>query len=163
MDKIKITALSLNFIVYLFVIAPIFLLLFKKSIYTSKKRFISFFIVSLLIETFLSMYIHIFPYEIFRLLSKSTGIINYSVYSFKILFITSSLFSLKYLIPAYIWNVKNEYKKTAILVLSKIAVNIIFILIGYFLFNTKGILYSFPIVDLIYYIIYIKLFLNIIR
>ena len=44
---------------------------------------------------------------------------------------------------------------TAILVLSKIAVNILLIFIGYFLFDTKGILYSFPICDLIYYLIYL--------
>ena len=163
MDNIQITALIFNFIVYLFMITPIFLLQFKKSIYENKKNFISILLISILIEIFLSIDIHIFSYEIFGLFTKTTGIINYAVYCFRILFISSSLFSLKYLIPIYIWKNKNEHKKTAILVLSKITVNILFIFIGYFLFNTKGILYSFPIVDLIYYFIYIKLFLDITR
>lgn len=163
MSTIQIIALSFNFIIYLLIVAPIFYLLFNKSIYENKKKFISFLCISILIEVFLSCFLHVFSYEIFGLFTKTQGIINYAVYSFKILFISSSLFGLKFLIPAYLWKNKNEHKKTAILVLSKIAVNVLFMLIGYFLFSTKGILYSFPIVDLIYYIIYIKLFLNIIR
>ena len=161
MDTYKIIALSFNFIIYLFMLTPIFYLLFKKAIYENKKTFISFLCISIFIETFLSCILYVFSHEIFSLFTNVTGTINYSVYSFKILFISSSLYGIKFLIPAYLY--KNEYKKTAILVLSKIAVNILLIFIGYFLFDTKGILYSFPICDLIYYLIYIKLFLNIIR
>lgn len=163
MDRIQIIALFFNFIVYLLMIIPIFYFLFNKSIYKNKKKFISFLCISILIEVFLSFILYVFSHEIFSLFTKTTGIVNYAVYASKILFISSSLYGIKYLIPAYIWKNKNEHKKTAILVLSKIAVNILFIFIGYFLFNTKGILYSIPVVDLIYYIIYIKLFLNIIR
>lgn len=163
MNKIQFIALSFNLIIYLFMLTPVFYLLFNKTIYKNKKTFISSLCVSFFIEIFLSGLLYIFSYEIFSIFTKTTGIINYAVYSSKILFITSSLYSIKFLIPAYILKNENEHKKTAILVLSKIAVNIIFIFIGYSLFNTKGMLYSFPICDLIYYIIYIKLFLNIIR
>lgn len=161
MDTYKIIALSFNFIIYLFMLTPIFYLLFKKTIYENKKTFISFLCISIFIETFLSCILYVFSHEIFSLFTNVTGTINYSVYCFKILFISSSLYGIKFLIPAYLY--KNKHKKTAILVLSKIAVNILLIFIGYILFDTKGILYSFPICDLIYYLIYIKLFLNIIR
>ena len=163
MDKIHFIAWLFNFIIYLLMLIPIFYLLLKKEIYENKKKFISYLCISILIEILLSFILYIFSREIFSLFTKTPGIINYAIYCSKILFISSSLYGIKFLIPVYIWKNKNEHKKTAILVLSKIAVNILFTFLGYFIFNTKGILYSFPICDLIYYIIYIKLFLNIIR
>lgn len=163
MDRIYFFALSFNFIIYLLMLTPVFYLLFNKKIYENKKDFISYLCISILIEIFLSCILYIFSREIFSLFTKTTGIINYAIYSSKILFISSSLYGIKFLIPAYLWKKQNKHKKTAILVLSKIAVNILFAFIGYFIFNTKGFLYSIPICDLIYYIIYIKLFLNIIR
>ena len=163
MSSIQISALSINFFIYLLMLIPIFVLLFNKSIYKNKKRFVSVLCTSILIEVFLSCFLYVFSNEFFKLFSKTTGVVNYAIYSFKILFISSSLYGIKFLIPAYLWKIRNEHKKTAILVLSKIAVNLLLIFIGYILFNTKGILYSFPICDLIYYIIYIKLFLNITR
>ena len=163
MDRIHLIGLSLNLIIYILMLIPVFFVLFNKYIYKNKKKFISFLCISTLIEIFLSCFLYIFSREIFSLFSKTTGIVNYAVYASKILFITSSLYGIKYLIPCYIWKSNCKDKKTAILVLSKIAVNILFIFIGYFLFNTKGILYSFPICDLIYSLIYLKIFLNIIR
>lgn len=163
MDKIHIWGLFLNFIIYLLMLIPVFFILSNKKIYENTNKFISFLCVSILIEIFFSCALYLFSNRIFSMFSKTTGIINYAVYSSKIIFISSSLYGVKFLIPAYFFKNKNEDKKTAILVLSKIAVNTLFIFIGFLLFNTKGILYSFPICDLIYYIIYIKLFLNIIR
>lgn len=161
MGRIHIIGLFLNFIIYLLMVVPVFFILFNKSIYENKKKFISFLCVGTLIEIFLSCVLYIFSRSIFSIFSKTTGIVNYAVYASKILFISSSLYAVKYLIPSYI--LKTENKKTAILVLSKIAVNILFIFLGYILFNTKGILYSFPICDLIYCIYYLKIFLKIIR
>lgn len=163
MGRIHIIGLFLNFIIYLLMVVPVFFILFNKSIYENKKKFISFLCIGTLIEIFLSCVLYIFSRSIFSVFSKTTGIINYAVYASKILFITSSLYAVKYLIPSYIWKTENKNKKTAILVLSKIAVNILFIFLGYILFNTKGILYSFPVCDLIYCIIYLKIFLKIIR
>ena len=163
MGRIHISGLFLNFIIYLLMLIPVFFILFNKSIYENKKKFISFLCISTLIEVFLSCILYIFSKNIFSIFTETTGIINYAVYASKILFITSSLYGIKFLIPTYIFKNKNEHKKTAILVLSKIAVNILFIFLGYILFITKGILYSFPFCDLIYCIIYIKIFLKIIR
>lgn len=161
MDRIHIIGLFLNFIIYLLMLIPIFFILVNKSLYENKKKFFSFLCICTLIEIFLSCILYIFSRNIFSIFSKTTGIINYAVYASKILFISSSLYGIKFLIPSYIW--KAENKKTAILVLSKIAVNILFIFLGYILFNNRGILYSFPICDLIYCIIYIKIFLKVIR
>ena len=163
MDRIHLIGLFFNFIIYLILLIPVIFILLKNSIYENNKTFITFLCTSIIIETFLSCFIYIFANEIFSLFSKTSGIINYAVYASKILFISSSLYGIKFLIPVYLWKVKKEHKKTAILVLSKIAVNILLIFCGYFLFSTKGILYSFPICDLIYYIIYLKLLLNITR
>lgn len=142
-------------------ILPITFILFKSSIYKTKEKFTFWLVVSTIIEIVLSILLHKFSKNIFSIFTNTKGIINYAVYSSKILFISSSLYSLKLLLPAYMF--KKDSKKTAILVLSKITVNLVFIFIGYTFFNTKGILYSFPICDIIYYIIYIKVFLNIIR
>ena len=163
MDRIHLIGLFLNFIIYFLMLIPVFFILFNKSIYENKKKFLSFLCISTLIEIFLSCVLYIFSKNIFSIFTKTTGIINYATYSSKILFISSSLYGIKFLVPYYIWKLENKNKKTAILVLSKIAVNILFIFIGYILFNTKGILYSFPICDLIYCIIYLKIFLKVIR
>ena len=138
-NQVEVCGLVINFIIYIFMILPIILISFKKSIYTSKKIFLLFLIFSIVLETIFSLILYNFSRNIFSLFTSTTGIINYSIYASKILFISSSLYSFKILIPAYI-SIESR-KKTAILVLSKITVNLIFIFIGYSIFNTKGILY----------------------
>lgn len=160
LNQVQIYGLFLNLIIYIIIVSPIILVSFRKSIYESKEKFIHSLIYSNILGIGLSVIFHIFSEEIFSFFTNISGIVNYAVYASKIIFITSSLYSLKILLPSYLFIKHN--KKTAILVLSKIAVNLILIFIGYSLFNTKGILYSFPICDFIYYIIYIKLFLNIV-
>lgn len=161
LNQVQINGLFLNLIIYIIMILPIIFISLKKSIYETKEKFILWLIISTICEIIFSILFHKFSKNIFSIFTNTTGIINYAVYASKILFISSSLYSLKILLPAYIS--KKDSKKTAILVLSKITVNLIFILIGYSLFNIKGILYSFPICDIIYYIIYFKFFLNVFR
>lgn len=162
MNNVQLLGIFLNLIIYFIIILPIIIISLNKKIYNNKKYFCLTLILSFLIEIILSIIIYVFSKSIFSLFSSIPGIVNYAVYSSKILFITSSLYGLKILIPAYLFNKKMK-KKSAILFLLKIAVNMILIFIGYNLFNTKGILYSFPICDLIFYILYITIFLNIIR
>ncbi len=153
MNTTQIQGIFLNLIIYLIIIS------LNKKIYISKQQFFTTIIYCTLLEISLSLILYIFPKDIFSTFTKTTGIINFAIYSSKILFISSSLFALKILIPAYLYN-QNKKKKLAILVLSKIAITIISIIILYIKFNTKGILFSIPICDFIFYIIY---FLNIIR
>lgn len=160
-NQVQINGLFLNLIIYVIMILPIIFILLKESIYKTKEKFAFWLVISVLIEIVLSILFHKFSRNIFSIFTNTKGVINYAVYSSKILFISSSLYNLKFLLPAYIS--KKDSKKTVILVFSKITVNLIFILIGYTFFNTKGILYSFPICDIIYYIIYVKVFLNIFR
>ncbi len=160
-NQIQIHGLFLNLIIYIIMILPIIFISLKKSIYSSKSSLVFYLILSILLETILSIILYIFSTNIFSFFTSIIGVINYAVYASKILFISSSLYGLKIILPAYIFQ-KNR-KKTTILVLSKIAVNLIFIFIGYSIFSTKGILYSIPICDIIYYIIYLKFFLNIFR
>ena len=152
MNILQIQALIYNLIVYLIMISPILFISFRKKIYQTKSLFISNLIISFIIEIILSVFLYKFSHKIFSLFTNTNGIINYAVYASKILFISSSLYGIKLLTPIYL-SFSNK-KKSAILFLSKIAVNLILIFIGYKLFNTKGILFSIPICDLIYYIIY---------
>lgn len=161
MNKIQLYALILNFITYIIMILPYIFFAFKKSIYKNKKTFLNYLTFSIFIGFFSGIILHIFSRNIFSLFTDTSGIINYAVYSSKILFICSSLFSINILIPTYFWRNEKQHKKTAILFLSKIAVHILFIFIGFILFDIKGILYSLPLCDLIYCIIYIALFLKV--
>ena len=157
MNKVQIAGLFLNFIIYLIMIFPIIIISLNKKIYETKSKFISYLICSIIIEIFLSISLYVFSREIFSLFTNTSGIVNYAIYASKILFISSSLYGIKFLVPGYIFFNKKERKKSAIFLLSKIADNLIFIFIGYKLFNFKGILFSLPICDLLYYIFYIIL------
>lgn len=161
MNKIQLHGLILNFIIYVIITLPLIILTCKKSIFKNKKIFTLYFTFSVLIETVLSIILYIFSENIFSLFTNIPGVINYCVYSSKILFICASLYPALFLIPFYIVKNTNSNKKTTILVLSKIVVHIIFIFIGYILFSNKGILFSFPLCDFIYFIIYIISFLKI--
>lgn len=154
MNSIQIHGLILNLIIYVIMIFPIILLSFKKSIYKSKKDLTFFVLISIFVESFFSFFIYKFGKNIFCIFSDVTGIVNYAHYASRILFITSSLFGIKILIPAYLVKVQGT-KKTVILLSLKITVNIILCFIGYICFNTKGILYAFPICDILFYAVYI--------
>ena len=149
------TAIILNLIVYLFFLFPTFIILFRKNFYSSKKTAIYYISASVLLEVALSIVLYKFSRNIFSLFTTSTDIINISVFISRIVFLDASLFPLKILLPAY--NFKSN-KKTVILVLSKITANIILFFLGYALLANMGILYSFPICDFIFYIIYIIIF-----
>ena len=162
MDNIHIYGLIINFILYIIMIFPIMLFLRQKN-FISLKNFFTNFIIITIIEIVFSLFIYIVPQKIFSLFTSTTGIINYATYCSKILFITSTLYGIKYFIPAYIfYNPKYNLniKKTTIIVLSKIVVNLILGFFGYFLFSTKGFLFSIPLCDLIYFIIYCIIFIK---
>lgn len=151
----EIKALFINVIVYFILIIPIIFIFFYKKTYSSKKQTMYFLAISFIIETLISILMYHFSYEMFSLFTKSTGLVNLCVFCFRMLFLDSPVFGIKILLPAYLIN-KN--KKTVILVLSKITVNLLIALLGYLLFNSAGFLYSFPLCDLIYYVLYIILF-----
>lgn len=157
--KIQIYGLLSNLIAYILMIIPIIIISFNKSNYISKSNLIKSLLIITTIEIILSSLLYTFSRNIFSLFIKTSGIINYAVYASKILFIVSSLYGIKYLIPIYMFN-KNNQKKATIIFISKIVANIVFIFIGYNLFSTKGILFSFPLCDLIYYVIYIYIFIK---
>ena len=163
MNSIQIQGLFINLIIYFIMILPIIIIsIFPKSC-ENKRNLIISIIISIIIESFISFLIYTFPNNIFKLFSKTQGVINYAVYAFKILFIPSSLFGFKILVPKYLVNGHLEKRKIAILISSKIAITTIFIILGYFIFNTKGILFAIPLADLIYIFIYIYTLLYIIR
>ena len=162
MSQMQIFGLLFNFIVYSLITMPIYVLSHLKKIYHTEKKFMHYLIISIFYCVLISSILYFIPYKIFSLFPASTGTINYSVYAFKILFACSSLFSMKILIPKYIYY-KTRNKKIAIFYYSKIAITLILSILGYYIFNAKGILFAFPLTDFVYSIIYLYVFLNIIR
>lgn len=161
MNNTKFIGLLLNLILYIITIIPIITLIFNKKIYRNKKSLVAAIVFITIIETLLSIFIYRFSKSIFSIFTKTSGIINYATYTSKLIFIDSSLYGLKFLIPIYLfYSFPEKRKKTTILFLSKIVVNILFIFIGQKLFLTKGALYSLPICDFAYYIIYLILFIK---
>lgn len=157
--SIQIYGLFANLIIYILFIFPIMILAFNKRNYISKNNLINSLLKITIIETILSIILYKFSRNIFSSFIKTSGIVNFAVYASKILFITSSLYGIKFIIPMYLKF--NNQKKATIIFISKIVANIIFIFIGYTLFSTKGLLFSFPLCDFIYYIIYLYSFIKI--
>lgn len=151
MNIVQIQGLFLNFIVYFMMITPVVIVSVNKNNYSTKKKFLCTLIYCTIFEIIFSLILYSFPENIFSIFSPKKGIINFAVYASKILFVSSSLYSLKIIIPAYL----KTKKKITILVLSKIVITVICCIIFYLLFNTKGFLFAFPICDFIFYIIYI--------
>lgn len=151
MNEVQIKGLFLNLIIYIIMITPIIIIALNKKFLSAKRTFLLTLIYCTFLEIALSFILFLFPEDIFSLFTNTTGIVNFSVYASKILFISSSLFALKILIPAYL----NQTKKITILVLSKIVITIVSCIISYILFSTKGFLFAFPICDFVFYIVYI--------
>lgn len=151
------TAIILNLIIYFFLLLPLLIMLFSKKLYIDKKSAIRLTSFAIIVEVFLSALLYKFSRNIFSFFNSSTGIVNISVFISRIVFLSASLYPLKILLPAYLFK---SNKKTVILVLSKITVNIVLFFLGYVLLSNVGILYSFPICDLIYYTIYVVLFIK---
>ena len=154
-NNIQILGLGIDFIIYLFLIIPSLIICFNQ-------KFSLTLTSNIILTLFLSLIFYIFYENLFSLIPIQKGIINYAIYSGKIIFITSSLYPIKFLIPAYIFH--NKSKKISILLAgAKIIDTLICMIIGYFIFNTKGILFAIPLSDLIYYIAYIFLYLKVFR
>ena len=153
---ILIKAVLINLIIYLVFIIPSVVILLNSN-FSNKKQSIFLLAMTIVFNSVLSICLYKFSYIIFSLFSKTQGVINLCIYISRIIFIDSSLYGIKIIIPRYIFS-KN--KKTAILILSKFAVNLILSIIGYILLQSAGLLYSFPICNFVFYIIYVFIFIK---
>ena len=162
MNKILVFGLLLNIILYIVITLPIRIISLNKKIYENNKKFILILIISLIYFVSISFVLYSLPlpHMFFSLFTKTSGIVNYGIYAFKILFLSSSLYSIKLLIPKYLVLVEN--KKIAILKIkiSKITITILLSFINYLIFNTKGILFTIPIVDLVFSIVYLYFYIK---
>ncbi len=149
-------AIIVNLITYIVLLLPSIIYIVFKKTFSNKKEVLYTMAILILIQAILSSILYIFSNKIFSLFIKKTGTINMSVFISRIVFLGSSLYPLKIIIPTYFSN--NSNKKTVILITTKITVTIFFSILGYLLFSTVGLLYSFPISDIIYYVILISLF-----
>jgi len=147
------SAILINIFVYIILIIPLIISLFFRKIYENKKSVISKLPLFILINIILSAIIYTFSY----VFPKNIGSINLAIYFFRIIFFDSSFYPIKFLFSVYLLK---SNKKTAIILFSKIAVQCILCFIGYKMFSLTGLLYSFPICNIIYYFIYTILFLK---
>lgn len=162
MSRVQLFGLFINLIIYLIMILPIFLISFSLSFNKSKKRLLLSLCISITINIILSIILYKFPHNIFSIFTTQKGAINYGIYASKILFMSSSLYSLKFIIPLYLFKNK-EIKKVTILLTTKIATLVLLILFGIIFFSFKGLLFALPISDFIYYIVYLFEFLKVLR
>lgn len=161
-NQIQINGLFVNLIIYIILITPSLITCFFKKAFSSRKYFNNILIINIIITIFLSLIFYLFYESILNFLPFNQGVINYAIYAGKIIFISSSLYPLKYLIPVYFFNNKNK-KASILLAFAKIIDTFICMFLGYLLFNTKGILFGIPFADIIYYLSYLYLYLKVFR
>ena len=138
-NEIQLKGLCLIFIFYLILIMPSIIICFNKKYFIDRKKFNNILIGNIIYNIILSMCFYLFYEKIFNIFNLDQGIINYAIYSGKIIFMASSLFAVKYLIPGYIYHNKNK-KISIIFAIAKIIDTLICMIIGYYLFNQKGLL-----------------------
>lgn len=161
-NQIQINGLFINLIIYIILITPSLIICFLKKAFSTRKNFNNILIINIIITIFLSLIFYLFYESILNSLPLDQGVINYAIYAGKIIFISSSLYPLKYLIPVYFFNNKNK-KASILLAFAKIIDTFICMFLGYLLFNTKGILFGIPFADIIYYLAYLYLYLKVFR
>ena len=161
-NEIQLKGLCLIFIFYLILIMPSIIICFNKKYFIDRKKFNNILIGNIIYNIILSMCFYLFYEKIFNIFNLDQGIINYAIYSGKIIFMASSLFAVKYLIPGYIYHTKNK-KISIIFAIAKIIDTLICMIIGYYLFSQKGILFAIPVADIIYYIAYTYCYLKVFR
>lgn len=144
-----------NLIIYVIFILPLIISFFSKNIFENKKNVSIAIAISTIIEAFLSFILYKYSYSIFSLFTAKEGIINLSVFISRIIFLDSSLYGIKILLPVFL--IKRN-KKTVIFIFLKITVTVVLSIIGYCFLAIPGLLYSFPLCNIIFDIIFIILF-----
>ena len=159
MGKVEVLGLVFNLIVFLVFSIPIAIAFFRKSSFSSKSSLINAIAITTCIEILLYVLLYLFPEKAFSIFPGPQGARNLAYYESRILFICAPFFALMFLITKYLflnWNKKN----TTIFAISKIVVLIIFMFLGNHFFNFKGILFSFPLSDLLYTVSVITVFVR---
>ncbi len=154
MKEYQYISILKNFLLYIIVLIPTWIFVFQKNTYSNKKTFLKRNCLLIFIEIILFSSIYFYPQEIVELFSSKTNIQNYMMYSLKILFIASSTTVIHYTIPIFL---HLYYDKKSIYLCGLKLFYIPVMLISYFFFDTKGILFSIPLCDILYsiFLIYI--------
>ena len=132
MRDYQIISLIKIFLLYLISFTPVWVLLFKKNMHSTKKYFIKNNSLLIFIEIIIFFIIYVFSKEIITIFSPKQNIRNYMSYSFKILFIASPLTVLHYSIPYFIFL---NNKKTGIFLWTLKLSYIPVIIISYLILN----------------------------
>jgi len=151
MGKIELLGVLYNSIVFIVFSTPIIIYFFRKSTFESKDNVINAISISTIIGILLYMFLYLFPEKVFSIFPGPQGARNFAYYASRILFICAPFFSIKYLVSKYFYLTVSK-KNTTIFAISKIVVLIILMFLGNHLFSTKGILFAFPISDVLYII-----------
>jgi len=105
------------------------------------------FFVSVVLEFILSGIVYVYMKPIFHLFNVQNGIINYAIYSAKILLISSTAIGVPFIISIYF--LLNKRIKTSIFlfVIRQLLLPVPLTILFYELWYIKGILYAIPMSD----------------
>lgn len=146
--------LLINIILDLFFI-PILTIIFNmllKIENINEKQIINTTKFCTILQILISVFLYIFINNIVQLFNFENGIINYSIYIFKILSISMAFIPIQYIIPIYCY-IKNK-KSLVLYNLLKVFVFFIIIL-SLSKYKLNGILYSIPISIITYNVLFI--------
>lgn len=158
MKEYQLFSIFLDFCLYIIALIPTWISLFFYKNYLSKKKFLNMNYLTILIEIFIFIIIYSFPNLISSLITQKVNIQNYMMYSFKILFILSSISTIHYTIPIFLYKETKNLKYFLLFILKLLYIPIM--LINFYIFNTKGLLFSVPLCDLFYSFYLIILFIK---
>ena len=147
MDLYKIKSLGLVLTIYLIAFLPSYILFIVRKA-ENRRSLINSLCLSSIMEILIFSLLYVYTREAFSIFNAKINIENYAVYAAKILFITSSITPIHYLLPLTLF--RNKKKKKAVLLFSlKLFYIPIFIFMNY-IFSTQVALFTIPVLDLIY-------------
>ena len=160
--NIFLESLKIIILTYLILVIPQLILFINKTNYTNKKNIYKTAFYSIIYGILFSNIMYFFPKKFFSIFTNINGIINSCTYASKILFMSGSIIGIQIMLLFFFYY-KKQIKKTVLLILLKITVLILLILILYSLFHISGLLYAFPLSDLLFFLIELCFFHNIIN
>ncbi len=149
MDLYKMDTLNIIGIIYFILLLPQWIIALQKRNYQNKKTFMQALLCSVLLGSILSYMLYHFSQQILSLFTQTNGVKQYAIYCLKILLISSSFLGLQLLLPFY-FVFHQSYKHTIVLYITKCFITILVSIIGYIVFQTKGLLYAISISDFIF-------------
>ncbi len=152
MEIYKLKSFILILIIYFIAMLPSIFIFCRKKSCNSKSLFIQSLSFSTILQVIIFSLIYCFPRKIVHFFGVAQNIENYSIYALKILFMGSVFTPIHYALPIYLF--RHEKKKKAFLLFSLKLIYIPILIFMNFIFSTQIALFTMPVLDLIYSLIF---------